>query len=288
MTGAINVDGAFSYAGLASGITGDLKRAARRIRELVGEQHRSVIEAGRIFLDIKTKLDHGQFLAWAEAACAMSARTLQRYMQVAEMAQKYDTVSYFEPSALYLLAAPSTPGGVRQEIFARAARGEVIRPNEIKSSIRLAREKDPLSRPRTPPMAAPLAPVIPDESISGEQAPKVVVEEPVPATEVSEDQDEFAPGLVALEDAWRIASRAARAQFLGDIGVEIVRQKSRPARWAEAVATLEELQQEYEQWHDGLPENLTGGALAEKLQAVADIDLSSVQEADLPLGFGRD
>src|SRR2546426_986085 len=120
---AIVLDGTFSYEGLPTGITGDLKRAATRIRELVGAQHKSVIATGRIFLGIKAKLDHGRFLAWAKVECAMTVRSVQRYMQVAEMAIKYDTVSYFEPTALYLLASPSTPGEVRQEIFARAAKG---------------------------------------------------------------------------------------------------------------------------------------------------------------------
>jgi hypothetical protein len=172
--------GAFSYKGLATGITGDLKRAATRIRELVGEQHKSVIETGRIFLDIKVKLDHGRFLAWAEAECAMSARSVQRYMSVAEMATKYDTVSYFEPTALYLLAAPSTPGKVRQGIFDRAAKGETIRSSEIKTSIREAREKDP--RPKTSIGVTPVA-------AAPETAPKAALVEvpeatkPIPAAE---------------------------------------------------------------------------------------------------------
>ena len=77
---------------------------------------------------------------------------------------------------------------------------------------------------------------------------------------------------------------------------------SRPKRWAEAVdnaATalqeLKELQEEYQEWQDGLPENLEQSAVGEKLQEVADIDIDSALEVvenaegvDLPLGFGRD
>lgn len=77
---------------------------------------------------------------------------------------------------------------------------------------------------------------------------------------------------------------------------------SRPARWADAASRavqaleeLDELRMEYEQWRDGLPENLQNSALGEKLNAVADMDIQSAldvaQEAegmDLPLGFGRD
>lgn len=101
--------------------------------------------------------------------------------------------------------------------------------------------------------------------------------------------------------------------------------KSRPKRWAEAVAeaqtiieqidTLVEdldgavdnvrsIQEEYREWQENLPEGLQEGVTAEKLEAVLEIDLpdsispddleevtTAIEEAeaiDLPLGFGRD
>lgn len=101
--------------------------------------------------------------------------------------------------------------------------------------------------------------------------------------------------------------------------------KSRPKRWAEAVAdaqsivdqinTLVEdldgavdnvrsIQEEYREWQENLPEGLQEGATAEKLDAVTEIDfpdaisaedlgevVTAIEEAeavDLPLGFGRD
>lgn len=93
---------------------------------------------------------------------------------------------------------------------------------------------------------------------------------------------------------------------------------SRAARWAEAEAcskadtagadlsaALEELieiQSEYEEWKDNLPENLQTAPVGEKLEAVCNLDLQgaldSLEEvtetiteannADLPQGFGRD
>ncbi len=78
--------------------------------------------------------------------------------------------------------------------------------------------------------------------------------------------------------------------------------KSRSARWSDAASTasaalsdLRDIQSEFEEWRDGLPENLENSPVGEKLQAVCDIDLQSALEAveeaesaDLPLGFGRD
>jgi uncharacterized protein YydD (DUF2326 family) len=90
-----------------------------------------------------------------------------------------------------------------------------------------------------------------------------------------------------------------------------------------ALSELNDIKQEYSDWLDNLPENLQSSNLAEKLQTVCDIDIddaiSTVQEAiamneaklksdeledldinsalstaedaenaDLPLGFGRD
>jgi hypothetical protein len=62
----------------------------------------------------------------------------------------------------------------------------------------------------------------------------------------------------------------------------------RPIRWAAAVTTLVEVQQEYRAWLDHLPTNLDGSSLAEKLQAIAELDLEELQAIDPPRGYGRD
>jgi hypothetical protein len=63
--------------------------------------------------------------------------------------------------------------------------------------------------------------------------------------------------------------------------------RSRPQRWSEAVETLRELQAEYQDWLDNLPESLQASALAEKLEEVCALDIDSL-DVGLPLGFGRD
>lgn len=82
----------------------------------------------------------------------------------------------------------------------------------------------------------------------------------------------------------------------------MARQKSRPQRWADAASRAEdalselvELQAEYEQWKDSLPENLTNSPVGEKLETVCGIDIQSALDAaseasgaDLPRGFGKD
>jgi hypothetical protein len=62
----------------------------------------------------------------------------------------------------------------------------------------------------------------------------------------------------------------------------------RPQRWAVAVKTLVALQDDYRAWLDRLPENLEGSPVAEKLQAIAEIDLDELLAVEPPRGYGRD
>lgn len=55
-----------------------------------------------------------------------------------------------------------------------------------------------------------------------------------------------------------------------------------------AVATLIELQGQYQVWLDRLPDNLEGSPLAERLQAIAELDLTELEAIALPRGYGRD
>ena len=64
------------------------------------------------------------------------------------------------------------------------------------------------------------------------------------------------------------------------------------------VGDLEALREEYQDWLDGLPENLSEGPTADKLDEATEVldqavttfteTLEAVRELDLPLGFGRD
>ena len=78
--------------------------------------------------------------------------------------------------------------------------------------------------------------------------------------------------------------------------------RSRPDRWAEAcgdaqdaLERLTDIQGEFQEWRDNLPENLESSALAEKLDGVIELDIEGAKgtvdeaaEIDLPRGFGRD
>ena len=64
--------------------------------------------------------------------------------------------------------------------------------------------------------------------------------------------------------------------------------RSRPERWRDAVQTLLDLQVEYQDWLDGLPPNLEGSTVAERLEAICEYDFSDLEALEPPKGFGRD
>ncbi len=77
---------------------------------------------------------------------------------------------------------------------------------------------------------------------------------------------------------------------------------SRLKRWSDAVSKaseaieeLIEIQEEYKNWFDNLPENLQSSSVGDKLEAVCDIEIEEAysiieeaSDAELPLGYGKD
>jgi len=97
-------------------------------------------------------------------------------------------------------------------------------------------------------------------------------------------------GAVAMSPAERQARRRARLreQRPRPPAPPTKRRAPRPARWAAAVAALLDLQEDYRAWLDRLPESLEGSRTAEKLEAIAELDLDELAAIDPPRGYGRD
>jgi hypothetical protein len=66
--------------------------------------------------------------------------------------------------------------------------------------------------------------------------------------------------------------------------------RSRPEQWADAVQTLADLLDHFQEWRDKLPASLTNSAMAEALDAVLELrgHVEDLQAVELPKGFGRD
>ena len=97
------------------------------IRALMKLSFESIIQIGQKLKLVKQHLGHGHFRTWLESEFDWSVWTATKFMQVTE---RFEETSFsgldIAPSALYELAAPSTPEAARDEALARAASGESI------------------------------------------------------------------------------------------------------------------------------------------------------------------
>jgi hypothetical protein len=135
------------------------------IRQLGKQTIANVIEIGRRLTECKDLVGHRNFGNWLDREFGWSERTARNFMRVHELSEsKSENFSDLDlpVSALYLLAAPSTPAPVREEILERGKKGEKLKHEEVKQEIAKARkprgeakEKVPTrslrGRPRPPP-----------------------------------------------------------------------------------------------------------------------------------------
>ena len=96
-------------------------------------------------------------------------------------------------------------------------------------------------------------------------------------------------GTLPMTAAQRQPRRRARLRQERPLPPTLARRPPpRPQRWTAAVATLIALQDQSHAWLDNLPASLDGSRLADKLQAIAELDLEEQQAIDPPRGYGRD
>lgn len=94
----------------------------------------TIWENGRDLLEVKERLEHGQFQKWVEGNFPWSLPTAERMIQVAERFENRQ-IDDFSKSVLYLLAAPSTPESARQEAIEKAEAGESITHKQAKELV---------------------------------------------------------------------------------------------------------------------------------------------------------
>ena len=133
---------AFSYETLPIEQATALQQSAERIRSLGRQQTEAIVEIGRELISAKERLPHGEFTAWLDAEFGMSDRTALNYMHLANWGQdKPEIISVLPPTALYLLAAPSTPEPAKDEIVKRIRCGDIVRADDVKRVVCAAKEK---------------------------------------------------------------------------------------------------------------------------------------------------
>lgn len=116
----------FDYTMLDAETSLFIQKQTGEIRALMKRTAQDIIEIGQKLILVKEKLAHGRFLDWIAAEFEWSYPTAARFMQVANSFNKTYQIDKFAASALYVLAAPSTPASARSEAIARAEAGEPI------------------------------------------------------------------------------------------------------------------------------------------------------------------
>jgi hypothetical protein len=107
-----------------------------------------VVEIGRRLTDAKRRLGHGRFLVWLAAEFGWSERTAENFMRVYDLHGKFADFADLEVplSALYLLAAPSTPDNALFAAAARAGNGAGLSLVEVRQIIANSRRASPIRR----------------------------------------------------------------------------------------------------------------------------------------------
>src|SRR5262245_40690366 len=100
---------------------------AEEIRGLLKRAARDIVTIGQKLIAVKARLKHGEFGNWLRAELDWNERTARNFMSVAE-AFKTENFADLDiaPSALYLLASPSTPEDIRQSMLDEARAGAKI------------------------------------------------------------------------------------------------------------------------------------------------------------------
>jgi hypothetical protein len=126
----------FDYTQLQISARVIASEAAANIRAHGKLAAQSIVAIGAELAKVKEYIGHGHYLAWLGAEFGWSERQAQRFVAVYESFGKSDNVTDLgavDVSALYLLAAPSTPEPVRETALEKAAAGERVTHKAVKA-----------------------------------------------------------------------------------------------------------------------------------------------------------
>src|SRR5262249_17067064 len=114
-----------------------LAEHAAEIRRLGKQTVENVVEMGRRLTEAKEIAGHGNWLPWLDREFGWKEQTARNFMQAYELSLKSPNFGDLEVpvSALYMLAAPSTPQDVRDEVLARAQAVEPVTVSDVKTAI---------------------------------------------------------------------------------------------------------------------------------------------------------
>ncbi|ASC71012.1 hypothetical protein XM38_019610 [Halomicronema hongdechloris C2206] len=183
----------FDYDGLEPGQQSVVRQCTGEIKERLQRSAQDIWEVGQRLAEVRACLQYGQFDSWLQAEFGWSRRTAYNFINVYETFQERANLAQLNiaTSALYLLAAPSTPPEVRHDFLNRAKAGEKVTHKELAQTLR---GKPSSSSPRSSSQPAPpskpsttgIVKVIP-KSADSRESPSAATSSPpsVPASELA-------------------------------------------------------------------------------------------------------
>jgi Protein of unknown function (DUF3102) len=232
------------------------------IRTLGKQTIENIVEIGRRLIECKKLVGPRNFGCWLDKEFRWSERHARNFMYAYELAEsKSENFSELDLpiSAIFLLAAPSVPEPVRDEILGRAKAGEKVKHKEVKRAIAEAKAtgaapqlkkytgadgksrkqpRQPSSKPKTtgtPPLLKD-ALAFADATNSADERTKAAIFAPATADvqaqarigelEDAKRQLEIKNSALQSEieetrlSSYLAATREQRQQFLKDIGID--------------------------------------------------------------------
>lgn len=116
----------FDYSYLDAETLYFVQEQTGEIRALMKRTAQDIIRIGQKLIEIKKRLGYGQYTKWIQTEFKWGKSTANSFENVAKQFADVQNLEIFAPSALYELAAPSTPKSAREEAIAKAKAGEKI------------------------------------------------------------------------------------------------------------------------------------------------------------------
>ncbi|MEO1341831.1 MAG: DUF3102 domain-containing protein [Cyanobacteria bacterium J06635_13] len=134
----------FNYQALDSQRRNEIEQATSAIRERLRKAAQDIWEIGKMLNEVQSKLQRGQFDEWIKTEFDWSRRTAYKFISVFK---RFDNSVNLEEiniatSALYLLAAESTPETVREEFIQKAQSGEKVTHQQVLKVVKKAKDTD--------------------------------------------------------------------------------------------------------------------------------------------------
>ena len=131
----------FDYQKLDSQTSLVIQQRTGEIKERLQRSAQDIWEIGKCLAEVREKLKYGQFQAWLKSEFDWSRRMAYNFIQVYETFDSRANLAQVSlaSSVLYLLAAPSTPQEVREEVLHQAKEGQKVTYSKVREALKVGK-----------------------------------------------------------------------------------------------------------------------------------------------------